>query len=564
MVNIDAAVKYLGDFGIYQKYVYFVLQGPAIWVGMHNLIYVFLGATPKHRCFIPGLDNETYPQYSGINFSEAIPWDGKANEYDSCKRYDINYTAPGWDAQPVGVIKCDRGWVYDDSQYSSTVVSEFDLVCDAEYKNALTASIYMAGVLVGAIIFGDLSDRIGRLTVHSLSLLLLLLFGTASAFMPEYISFTISRFLVGCVTSGVYLVLFVLALEMIGDTVRTPCGIAVQGFFAVGFMLDGLLAYLIRDWMWLQLAITIPGAGFLCYFWILPESVRWLLAEKRFEEAENVVRKAAHVNKVYLPEHVFAREISKGNVPSQRHTVVDLLRTPNMRKKSLIMFFEWFVASLVYYGLSLNTAALVGDEYVNFVLSGAVEIPGYILCVFTMNYLGRRLSLALTMILAGVACVGAGFIQNENIAWMTTALALTGKMFIAASFAVVYNYAAELFPTVARNTGIGISSMAARVGGIIAPQIALLDNIASYMSVLVMGSMGLVAGSLGFLLPETKGKPLPDTMVQGEAFGKKGATLPKAESDFFTGQLRDGYVNPAVIGDSTAYIGESATPEQYW
>ena len=70
--------------------------------------------------------------------------------------------------------------------------------------------------------------------------------------------------------------------------------------------------------------------------------------------------------------------------------------------KNNILFVR-FVNSLVYYGLSLNTSNLGGNPYINFCISGAVEIPAYIFCQVTLKYLGRRWPLGGTMIVAGVA-----------------------------------------------------------------------------------------------------------------------------------------------------------------
>ncbi len=62
-----------------------------------------------------------------------------------------------------------------------------------------------------------------------------------------------------------------------------------------------------------------------------------------------------------------------------------------------------FVNSLVYYGLSLSSSSLGGNDYINFLISGAVEIPAYLFCQLTMNRLGRRWTLSGTMILGGIA-----------------------------------------------------------------------------------------------------------------------------------------------------------------
>ena len=69
----------------------------------------------------------------------------------------------------------------------------------------------------------------------------------------------------------------------------------------------------------------------------------------------------------------------------------------------IILYCNRFVNSLVYYGLSLNTSNLGGNPYINFCISGAVEIPAYIFCQVALHYLGRRWPLGGTMIVAGAA-----------------------------------------------------------------------------------------------------------------------------------------------------------------
>ncbi|XP_014679909.1 PREDICTED: solute carrier family 22 member 15-like [Priapulus caudatus] len=98
-------------------------------------------------------------------------------------------------------------------------------------------------------------------------------------------------------------------------------------------------------------------------------------------------------------------------------------------------------------------------------------------------------------------------------------------MFMSIGLAVVYNYSAELFPTVVRNTGIGMGSACARFGGIISPFIAIMDNTVPHLSMYIMGIAGIIAGFAALLLPETKGQPLPETLEDGERFGKSRPRL---------------------------------------
>ncbi|NWS43781.1 S22AD protein, partial [Probosciger aterrimus] len=92
----------------------------------------------------------------------------------------------------------------------------------------------------------------------------------------------------------------------------------------------------------------------------------------------------------------------------------------------------------------------------------------------------------------------------------TTVLATIGKFTATASFSTSYVYSAELFPTVVRQTGVGLCSMSARLAGIIAPLMLLLERYHSAIPMAIFGSTPVVVGLLCFLLPETRGTDLVD------------------------------------------------------
>ncbi|NXE21533.1 S22AD protein, partial [Ardeotis kori] len=93
---------------------------------------------------------------------------------------------------------------------------------------------------------------------------------------------------------------------------------------------------------------------------------------------------------------------------------------------------------------------------------------------------------------------------------VTTVLAVIGKFTATASFSTSYVYSAELFPTVVRQTGMGLCSMSARVAGILAPLIRLLGQYHRAIPMAIYGSVPVVGGLLCFLLPETRGADLTD------------------------------------------------------
>ena len=81
-------------------------------------------------------------------------------------------------------------------------------------------------------------------------------------------------------------------------------------------------------------------------------------------------------------------------------------------------------------------------------------------------------------------------------------------------------FAAELFHTPIRNSAMGMCSTMARVGALLAPTIADLDSVAAFLPFVIMGGGAIIVGLLAFLLPETRGHNLPETLEEAEALGK--------------------------------------------
>lgn len=89
---------------------------------------------------------------------------------------------------------------------------------------------------------------------------------------------------------------------------------------------------------------------------------------------------------------------------------------------------------------------------------------------------------------------------------------MIGIFFTAGSFAVIYNYTAELFPTVERNTALGTACMGARLSGGLTPLITLLDSFDMRMPSVIFGVTAATSGLLALVLPETLNRPIPQTL----------------------------------------------------
>ncbi|XP_033635850.1 organic cation transporter protein-like isoform X2 [Asterias rubens] len=526
-MHFDEALKYLGDFGRYQKVVYFTLCLLAIPCAWHSLGNTFLSASPDHHCSL--YDGYTYNTSQEALMSCAVPRKDDGS-WDSCRRYNISIGPGGVECspdEPRDTIPCDE-WVYDSTSYTKTAVSEWDLVCENKVKRQLSKTLVLIGKMTGSLIFGQFADFAGRKKSFTLAILLMVAAGTGASFVTHFALFCFMQLLLGVSASGTFVVAIVIATEMVGKSQRANAGLIIEYFYTIGYMSMALIAWKLRDWHTIELAISIPPIIFLAYYFIVPESPRWLLSKGKTAEVEKIVRKAAKINKVKIPESVFRdyssqtgeKIIGKETKTVKTYTFFDLMRYPNMRKKTLVIYFIWLSNNLVYYGLSFFSEDLGTDPYLAFFLAGAVEIPAYIVCQLLLDRTGRKWLICIFMTTGGVSLLFAMAIPTDSTT-LILVIAMIGKLCISGSYAIVYLFTIELFPTPVRNVGVGMGSFVSRIGSIASPYVLYLGDVTFFqLPFLVFGSFALLAGVSTLLLPDTLGAKLPQTMEEGEAFGK--------------------------------------------
>ncbi|XP_047735277.1 solute carrier family 22 member 12 isoform X3 [Prionailurus viverrinus] len=160
----------VGGLGRFQVLQMVALVVPIMWLTTQSMMENFSAAVPSHRCWVPLLDNSTaqagVPGALGPKdlLTVSIP-PGPNHEPHRCRRFrqpqwqllDPNGTATNW--SEAATEPCVDGWVYDRSTFTSTIVAKWDLVCDSHALKPMAQSIYLSGILVGAAVFGQVSDR---------------------------------------------------------------------------------------------------------------------------------------------------------------------------------------------------------------------------------------------------------------------------------------------------------------------------------------------------------------------------------------------------------------------
>jgi MFS family permease len=139
---------------------------------------------------------------------------------------------------------------------------QWHLICGDAYKVSVVQSVFMFGVLIGAFLFGFLSDKYGRFWTLTYAVVGLTIMSFLSSFSYNLEIYFVLRFLTGFHCGGAILVSFVLMTELIGSSKRAMCGMLLQMSFAIGIVIFSILAYMIREWKTLS-AVT-AASGIFC------------------------------------------------------------------------------------------------------------------------------------------------------------------------------------------------------------------------------------------------------------------------------------------------------------
>ncbi|NXY08268.1 S22FL protein, partial [Pteruthius melanotis] len=399
--------------------------------------------------------------------------------------------------------------------FARNFTSIWYLIEQEAYKVSLASSLFFAGLLIGNITFGPLSDKLGRKPVYISGLFFDVVFGYVTALAPNYDIFAVSRFFVGIVNGGMALVSFVLTQEYVGKSFWSFTGSLTNLTFAVGIAVYALLGYCVREWRYLTFAVNTPGVFFLLLSFMLPESPRWLYSQGKMAQAEDVLQYIALGNGKGRLNLKLKPNAGTSRKDESAAGILTLVKHPVFRWRTLVLMYLWYVCSFVYYGLTLNAGELRGNLYLNVALSGLVEVPAFPLCMFFIekSWSGRRKTMMCFLIFAGFTCIFTMFLPTSaGLLLSPTLLSLCGKMMVSAAFNILYIYTSELYPTLLRNAGLGVCSMSCRLGGILAPFVPSMKSLSPSVPFVVFGISGLSAGFLTLLLPETLNKPIAESI----------------------------------------------------
>ncbi|MBC7560982.1 MAG: MFS transporter [Dermatophilaceae bacterium] len=380
------------------------------------------------------------------------------------------------------------------------------------------ASIGFVGMALGASVGGLLADRIGRRQVFATTLLVYGLATGAAALSWSVGALLVFRFLIGLGLGAELPVAATLVSEFAPARIRGRVVVALEAFWAVGWLLAALIGYFVVSasddgWRWALAVGAVPALYSAYVRFGLPESVRFLEQRGREAEAEIAVRRFESAAGFAPPEHPARTRVRAASGPAPESRPGDLWR-PGQRLRTGSLWLVWFGVNFSYYGAFIWLPSLLVASGMTLARSFGftlvitlAQLPGYATSAVLVELWGRRPTLSLFLIGSAGSAVAFGM-ADSTAATVAGGMALS--FFNLGAWGALYAITPEIYPTPLRATGAGWAAGFGRIASILAPLsvpplLKVGDNLLVFA---VFAAFFLLAAAFTWGLPERRGEPL--------------------------------------------------------
>ncbi|MCW2482802.1 MFS transporter, partial [Candidatus Symbiopectobacterium sp. NZEC135] len=334
------------------------------------------------------------------------------------------------------------------------------------------------GQLFGAVFFGSLAEKIGRLGVLKITIILFVIMDAACLFAWSGLSMMVFRFLQGVGIGAEVPVASSYINEFVGAKKRGRFFLLYEVIFPIGMMFAGIAGYFlvpVYGWKAMFIVGLIPSIITVPLRWLMPESPRWLASKGRLAEADKIVSKLE--NEVLrrggtLPEPVI-RTIEKKPVASEGWRE---LFTGIYRKRTFTIWALWVCGYMInnglvtwlptlyknVFGLPIQTALAYGWT------TSAFGVLASIVCALSIDKVGRKAWYATAFLLAIVPLVTLTVLGATNPLQIVVCATAAYAILQTITFSL-YLYSSELYPTRLRAIGTGLGSAWLRAGSAVGP-----------------------------------------------------------------------------------------------
>ena len=399
------------------------------------------------------------------------------------------------------------------------LVSEWKL---APAEVGMIISAGYVGQLFGAVLFGSLAEKIGRLKTLFITIVLFASMDAACLFAWSGVSMMAFRFLQGVGTGGEVPVASAYVNEFIGAEKRGRFFLLYEVIFPIGLVFAGMVGFFlvpVYGWKAMFVLGLIPSVLTIPLRWFMPESPRWLASKGRIAEADAVVKlleNSATRHGAVLREPVVRPVDPRATATSDWR---ELFRGIYL-KRTLMIWGLWMSVYMINNGLVTWLPTLYNQVFhlplqtslaYGWITSG-VGVVASILCALLIDKVGRKPWYAAAFLIAVVPLL--------TLSWLGATSAIEVLILATATYAVLqtvafslFLYSVELYPTRLRAIGTGFGSAWLRAGSSICPILvgAVMADLGIRYVFAAFAAVALAGGLVTLLFAvETKGRVLEE------------------------------------------------------
>ncbi|NQW98109.1 MFS transporter [Bacillus altitudinis] len=371
------------------------------------------------------------------------------------------------------------------------------------------------GQAIGAIFFGWLAERLGRVFSAKWTVFLMSIMSIACVFSGNFMALFIFRFIQGIGVGGEVPVAASYINELSRAQGRGRFFMLYEMIFPLGLMISAQIgAFVVPSfgWKWMFLIGGIGGLIVFFFFFMLRESPRWLISKGRLDEAERIIEEIEASTDKRMP---VAKQVSSS---TEKGDWKELFST-FYRKRTLIVWGLWFSAYFVSNGLNNWLPSLyntvynlpVGDSLRAASLTNILQTIGVFACAFLIDKVGRKRWATIAFIVTG-ALLTALWISGANSPESVIYLGSAAYGMMGTITVLLYLYTPEIYPTRMRVIGTAFATAWLRLASAIAPiMIGFILEVSGVSTIFILfASVTVVGAILAFKMIETREKVLED------------------------------------------------------
>ncbi len=451
------------------------------------------------------------------------------------------------------VFGLGTAWILDGLEIQLAALNGFNNSFHfSSFQTSSFAFWYLGGEILGALVFGRITDRFGRKKMFVITLLIYLVGSGLAGFSWDYWSLALFRVVAGIGIGGEYTAINAAIDELIPSHFRGRVDIAVNGTYWFGALLGDLLGIVLientwllpANWGWRVSFLLGPVMGLFVIFIRrnLPESPRWLMTHGRDQEAEAIVGDIER--EVEQEDHVTLRKVDETKalpiIATPRIGYLELLHVfiTQLPKRTVLgatmMITQAFLYNAIFFTYELVLVNFYHVEHAAyyFIPFAAGNLLGPLLLGHLFDVWGRRKMILLTYGLSGVLLILSAVLFEANAlnAVTNTVMWCVIFFFASAGASSAYLTVSEIFPIEVRGLAIAVFFAIGQGAGAIAPPIygALIGDGTSRTPLMwgyIMGGVIMIIGGLvaWFIGVDSERKALEDVATPLSVLRAKAA-----------------------------------------